>query len=86
MWSQRQKPLAFSERFADEIGVAILKVPQAAVDQPRRSRRCSARHVTRVDDADGDSVDGEVASNCGSVDSCPQDQDWFDVSDLGLAA
>ena len=58
---QLAQACAFGERFADEMEVGVLEIPQSAVNRPRRPRGRPKGDVELFDDPDVDTVEQQLA-------------------------
>ena len=50
VWRDPEEPAPLRARFEHEMQVSVLEIPHAAVDQPRRTARRSAREIALVDE------------------------------------
>jgi hypothetical protein len=63
----------FATRFEHQVQVPMFEVPDAAMDEPRRSARRSAREVSRLDERDAETAQGGVARDARAGDAAAND-------------
>jgi hypothetical protein len=52
VWCDSEQRLPFADRFVYEMELALFQIPDAAVNQPRRTTRGPAREVVTLDEGD----------------------------------
>src|SRR5690606_27387758 len=70
-----EQRLPLAQRLAHETELAVLEIAQAAVDQPRRGRRRSARDVVLLDDEHREAGARRQPRDAGAVDAGADDGD-----------
>ncbi len=70
-----QQRVALGDGFVDEAELAVLEIPDAAVDHVGRRRRGAADEVAALDERDIDALQREVAEGRETVDPAADDQD-----------
>ena len=70
-----QQHLALVQRLAHQPELAVLEIPQTAVDQLRGGRRSARREIVLFAQQDLQSAPGRIAGNAGAVDAAADDRE-----------
>ena len=72
---QPAERLAFAERLADQPEVEQLEIPETAVNELRRLRRCRRGEVGLLDERHRDATQGQIACDAGAGHATSDDDD-----------
>src|SRR5881394_2673693 len=74
MWRESQQLSALGARLEDEMELTVLQIPNATVNQTRRSARRSAGEVILLDERDGEPAQRGVARDAAPSDAAADDE------------